>query len=204
MSILNITPFLQLNFYFLYLIPNTNLKLFIMRKLLLTIALVSFCFSANAQFGASVGYGSGKAKVSGGGESVTSDASGAFAIGLFYDSEISDNLDLLPSIAFGIGEKVEDESNNSLALGLGLQYYPSGKDGNFFIQPGLGLGFTLADVDTDFVKKSAFSGSIGLGIDLSDNFTLIASYATQLSNSSNIDDITIKANSFGGSLLYKF
>ena len=58
-----ITSFLQLNFYFLYLIPNTNLNLFIMRKLLLSIALVSFCFSANAQFGASVGYGSGKATV---------------------------------------------------------------------------------------------------------------------------------------------
>ena len=34
-----------------------------MKKLLLSIALVSFCFSANAQFGASVGYGSGKATV---------------------------------------------------------------------------------------------------------------------------------------------
>ena len=35
-----------------------------MKKLLVTIALVSFCFSANAQFGASFGYGSGKAKIS--------------------------------------------------------------------------------------------------------------------------------------------
>jgi len=59
-------------------------------------------------------------------------------------------------------------------------------------------------LDTDIVKKSSFSGGIGLGIDLSDNFTLIASYATQLSNSSNIDGVKIKGNALGGSLLYKF
>lgn len=175
-----------------------------MKNLLLLLALVSFCFSANAQFGVSVGYGSAKAKISGGGESITTDASGAFAIGLFYDSELSDNLDLLPSISFNIGEQDEGESNNSLGLGLGVQYYPSGKDAKFFVQPGIGLEFTFADVDTDLVKKSAFSGGIGLGIDFSDNFTLIASYATQLSNLSKIDGITAKGNSFGGSLLYKF
>ena len=175
-----------------------------MKKLLLSIALVSFCFSANAQFGASVGYGSGKATVDSEFGEITGDASGAFSIGLFYDAELSDNFDLLPSIAFGIGEKVDENSNNSLALGLGLQYYPTGKDGNFFIQPGIGLGFTLADVDTDYVKKSGFTGSIGLGIDLSDNFTLIAAYGTTLSNQAQLEGYTLKSNSFGGSLLYKF
>ena len=198
-----ITSFLQLNFYFLYLIPNTNLNLFIMRKLLLSIALVSFCFSANAQFGASVGYGSGKATVDSEFGEITGDASGAFSIGLFYDAELSDNFDLLPSIAFGIGEKVEDESNNSLAIGLGLQYYPTGKDGNFFIQPGVGLGFSLAD-EVEGLSSSIFSGSIGLGIDLSDNFTLIASYGTSLSDPSDLEGISISSNSFGAALLYKF
>ena len=174
-----------------------------MKKLLLTIALVSFCFSANAQFGASVGYGSGKATVDTELGEITGDASGAFSIGLFYDAELSDNFDLLPSIALGIGEKVEDESNNSLAIGLGLQYYPTGKDGNFFIQPGVGLGFNIAD-EVDGQKGSIFSGSIGLGIDLSDNFTLIASYATSLSDPSNVEGISISSNSFGAALLYKF
>jgi hypothetical protein len=174
-----------------------------MKKLLLSIALVSFCFSANAQFGASVGYGSGKATVDSEFGEITGDASGAFSIGLFYDAELSDNFDLLPSIAFGIGEKVEDESNNSLAIGLGLQYYPTGKDGNFFIQPGVGLGFSLAD-EVEGLSSSIFSGSIGLGIDLSDNFTLIASYATSLSDPSDIEGISISSNSFGAALLYKF
>jgi len=175
-----------------------------MKKLLVTIALVSFCFSANAQFGASFGYGSGKAKISFGGESMTGDSLGAFSIGVFYDSEISGKLDLLTSVGFGIGEKVDDESNNSIGIGVGLQYYPTGKDGNFFIQPGLGLGFSLANVDTDFIKKTVFSGSIGLGVDLSESFTVIGSYETQLSNSSTIDGIEIKANSIGATLQYKF
>ena len=174
-----------------------------MKKLLLSIALVSFCFSANAQFGASVGYGSGKATVDSEFGEITGDASGAFSIGLFYDAELSDNFDLLPSIAFGIGEKVEDESNNSLAIGLGLQYYPTGKDGNFFIQPGVGLGFSLAD-EVEGLSSSIFSGSIGLGIDLSDNFTLIASYATSLSDPSDVEGISVSSNSFGAALLYKF
>ena len=175
-----------------------------MRKLLLSIILFSFCFTINAQFGVSVGYGSGKAKISAGGESITSDSSGSFSIGLFYDSEISDNLDLLASLGFGIGEKVDEESNNSIGLGLGLQYYPAGKDNNFFIQPGIGLGYSLVDIDTDLMKKTSFTGSIGLGIDLSENFTLIGSYGTQLSDSSNMNGIKIKGNAFGASLLYKF
>ena len=174
-----------------------------MKKLLLSIALVSFCFTANAQFGASLGYGSGKATVDSEFGEVTGDATGTFAIGLFYDAELSDNFDLLPSIAFGIGEKVEDESNNSLAIGLGLQYYPTGKDGKFFIQPGLGLGFSLAE-DVEGINSSILSGSIGLGIDLSDNFALVASYGTSLSDPSDIEGISIRANSFGASLLYKF
>ena len=52
-----------------------------MKKLLLSIALVSFCFSANAQdskFGATAGYQSATLKASGGGEDFSSDASGFF------------------------------------------------------------------------------------------------------------------------------
>ena len=39
-----------------------------------------------------------------------------------------------------------------------------------------------------------FSGSIGLGVYLSESFTVIGSCETQLSNSSTIDGIEIKAN----------
>ena len=92
-----------------------------MKKLLLTIILVSFCFSANAQFGTSFWYGSGKTKIFLGGESITVDSLEAFSIGVFYDFEISKKLDFLTSVGFGIRDKVEDESNNSTGIGVDLQ-----------------------------------------------------------------------------------
>ena len=156
------------------------------------------------QFGAQVGFSSAKAKVSGGGVSINSDNTTAVSFGLIYDAEISDNLDLLPYLSFAIGEKVGDEANNSIGLGLDLQYYVSGKDAGFFISPGLGLGISLADVDTDVVKKSAFSGQIGVGYDFTESVTLGVGYVTQLSNSSNIDGIKIRANGFGAQLQIKF
>lgn len=156
------------------------------------------------QFGASVGFSSSKAKVSDGVVSVNSDNTTALGFGLIYDAEISDNLDLLPSVTFAIGEKIGDEANNAIGLGLELQYYVSGKDAGFFISPGLGLAILLADVDTDFVKKSAFSGGIGVGYDFSDSVTLGVGYSTQLSNSSNIDGIKIRGNGFGAELQVKF
>ena len=172
-----------------------------MKKIILLLMVPALSFG---QFGASVGFSSGKAKASGVGISVDSDNTTAISIGLLYDAEISENLDLLPSIAFGIGEKVEGESNNAIGLGLALQYYVSGKDAGFFVGPGLGLSFSLADVDTDVVKKYAFSGGIGIGYDFTESITLVASYATQLSNSSNIDGVKLKTNAVGVELQFKF
>ncbi len=173
-----------------------------MKKLLYI--LLIFPTLSFGQFGAHVGFSSGKAKISGGGISINTDNSTAISFGLLYDAEISDNLDLLPSVSFAIGEKVADEANNSIGLGLDLQYYVSGKDAGFFIGPGLGFGISLADVDTDVIKKSAFSGQIGVGYDFTDSVTLAVGYSTQLSNSSNIDGVKIRANAFGVELQVKF
>ena len=52
-----------------------------MKKLVLTIALVSFCFSTNAQdskFGITAGFQSTSIKVSGGSFDISQDASGFF------------------------------------------------------------------------------------------------------------------------------
>ncbi|MDG1502992.1 MAG: outer membrane beta-barrel protein, partial [Flavicella sp.] len=173
-----------------------------MKKLflfLLMIPALSF-----AQLGVKAGFSSGKAKVSGGGVSVDTESSTAISIGLLYDAEISENLDLLPSIAFAIGEKVGDEANNAIGLGLQLQYYVSGKDNGFFIGPGLGLGFTLADIDTDLIRKTTLSGGLGVGYDITDNITLGAAYSAQLNNASKIDGVKIRGNAFSAELQYKF
>ena len=171
-------------------------KLFL---LLMIVPAISF-----AQFGVKAGFGSSKAKVSGSGISVDSESVTAFSIGLLYDAEISEKLDLLPSISFGIGEKVGDEANNSIGLGLQLQYYVSGKDNGFFISPGLGLGISLADIDTDVVSKTALSGGLGIGVDINDNITLGVGYAAQLNNASKMDGVEIRANAFSAELQYKF
>lgn len=173
-----------------------------MRNLIFIITIVPAL--SFGQLGARLGFSSGKAKISGGGVSINSDSSTAIGFGLLYDAEISDNLDLLPFVSFAIGEKVEDEANNAIGLGLDLQYYVSGKDAGFFISPGLGFGISLADVDTDIVKKSAFSGQIGVGYDFTDSVTLVVGYSTQLSNSSNVDGVKIRANAFGAELQVKF
>ena len=157
-----------------------------------------------AQFGVKAGFGSSKAKISGGGVSLNSESVTSIGIGLLYDTEISEKLDLLPYISFGIGEKVEDEANNSIGFGLQLQYYVSGKDKGFFISPGLGLGISLADVDTDVVSKTALSGGLGVGYDINENITLGVGYATQLNDASKLDEIEIRGNAFSAELQYKF
>lgn len=171
-------------------------KLFL---LLMIMPAISF-----AQFGVKAGFGSSKAKISGSGVSVDSESTTAISIGLLYDTEISEKLDLLPSINFGIGEKVGDEANNSIGLGLQLQYYVSGKDNGFFISPGVGLGISLMDVDTDVMSKTALSGSLGIGLDINDNITLGVGYATQLNNASKLDGVEIRGNAFSAELQYKF
>ena len=50
----------------------------------------------------------------------------------------------------------------------------------------------------------SFSIPTQINLDLSDNFTLIASYATSLSDPSDVEGISISSNSFGAALLYKF
>ena len=172
-----------------------------MKKLLLLIVLFSTIQLGFAQFGISAGYSSGKAKVSGEGITVSSDeASGSFGVGVFLDLEIGDNLDFQPVISYAIGEKIEGESNNAIGFGGNLDYYIGGRENSIFLRGGIGIGVALADVDTDLVKKSATSANFGVGFDLGENIALIGSYGTQISNSSNIDGIDLKANAVAISL----
>ncbi|CAI8406307.1 MAG: Uncharacterised protein [Flavobacterium sp. SCGC AAA160-P02] len=173
-----------------------------MKKIILVIAIALISFTANAQFGAAVSYGSVKAKVSTSvaGADVSADAStGAFSVGLFYELELSDSMDLLPGVGYSSAD-----GGDAIGLGLDLQYYLGGRDSNFFVGPGVGFGFSLEDVDTDVVSKTSFSVGAGAGFDISDAFTIMAEYSTQLNNSSKVDGIKIKANYFGGTLMVKF
>lgn len=175
-----------------------------MKNLFLTIFLLVVTVSYS-QIGVSLGYGASKGKVTTNGLTVTSEeSSGSFGIGLFADLEVASSLDFQPYISYGIGEKVEDESNTAIGLGGNLDLYPTGRENGLFLRGGIGVGISLMDIDTDLVKKSSTSGVLGLGIDVSDGMAIVLGYGFSLSDSSNISDIEIKASSIGASLQFKF
>jgi long-subunit fatty acid transport protein len=174
-----------------------------MKKLLLfTFLLCSL--SGFSQFGLEVGFGSSKAKVSDGNVSVSSDSYSGVIAGLVYNFSMSEKVKLETGVSFSFF-KVDGESSNGWGIPLVAKIYPK-SDNGFHIRAGVGYGATLEDVDTTIVKKDAFSGGFGLGYDIDDNFTIVAEYSTQLSNSagSDLDDIEIKGSGFGVSLQYFF
>ena len=156
------------------------------------------------QLGLSVGYGSAKAKVSGSGVSINTESMSAISLGLVYDSNISENFDLQPYFSFGIGEKIEGESNNGIAIGTHLQFYPSKETLGLFFGPRLGYSFSLEDIDTTYSKKGGFGIGFQFGYDFSENITAIIQYSKLLTNMSKIDGIKVKSDSFGLTVQYKF
>jgi len=156
------------------------------------------------QIGASVGYGSAKATASGNGFSESSESVSVFSFGVFSDVEISEKFDVQPYVSFGIGEKIDNKSNNALGFGANLQFYPSRETMGFFMGPSLAYALSLADVDTDSVKKGIFEGGLQAGFDFSEHFTALLQFQTTIQNASKIDGIKLHARGFGVTLQYKF
>jgi len=174
-----------------------------MKKIIYTfILLVSFV--GFSQFGIEAGYTSSKAKLSGGNASVTTDAVSGFGVGLLYGIEVSDMFKLETGVKFGFAT-VDGESSNSWGIPLTGKVYLG--DGGFHLRPGVSYSSTMEDIDTSLVKKGAFSGSIGLGYDISEKFVIMTHYATQLSNSAGPDlgdGIKLKGSGFAVGLQFFF
>ena len=115
------------------------------------------------QAGIQLDYSVGKAKTSVPGLFSVETSAEAFGMGLVYDYKISPGFDLQPGIGFGIGEKTEGRSNNSIGLSANLQYYLLGREKGFLLSTGLGYSASLADIDTDIVRRGALSIGFGLG-----------------------------------------
>lgn len=184
-----------------------------MKKLIITALIVSLSTICFGQIGAALGYGNGKAKIEGGGISVKGESAGTFSIGLLYDVEIADKLDLQPNIVFGIGEKLvdattfEEKPNNAIGLGTTLQFYVAGRDVGFSINGGLNWAKSLynyEDGDDDGIKTAGFGMGLGLGYDITEALNINASYGRSLTNYSEIDGITLSSQSFGVSIQYLF
>lgn len=160
----------------------------------------SFTF---AQFGVEVGFGSGNAKTTFGGKTTKTSAD-AISIGLVYDLELSETLDLQPSIGFGIGEKINNKSNNALNIGAGLHYYFNNRDAGFYAGPILSYSYSLADIDTRLLSKGVIGSGLVIGYDISRQFSVLAGYGFNLTDPFKIDGYKVSSNSIGISLQYFF
>ena len=176
----------------------------IMKKLIY-LSFILFSLNGFSQFGIGIGYGSSKAKVSEGSASISGDAVSGLSLGLIAGIPISDAIKLETGLSFGFA-KVDGESSKSWGIPLIAKFYTNGSDG-FHIRGGVGYSATMEDVDTDVLKKGAFSAGLGLGYDISENFALTATYSSQISNSAGSywnDDVKIKGSGFGVGLQYFF
>jgi hypothetical protein len=160
----------------------------------------SFAF---AQLGVEVGYQSinGKVKYAG---NTSKESTSAVTIGLAYDLELSETLDLQPSIGFAIGEKIDNESNNAIGFGAGLHYYFNNRDAGFYAGPVLSYSHTLEDIDTTQLSKGVVGSGLVVGYDISPQFSVLAGYGFSLTNPSKIDGVKVSSNSIGFTLQYFF
>ena len=160
----------------------------------------SFAF---AQLGVEVGYHSVNGKVKSLGNTSKTSTS-AVSLGLVYDLELSETLDLQPSIGFAIGEKVGNQSNNALGLGAGLHYYFNNRDAGFYAGPILSYSYSLEDIDKTILSKGSLGSGLVVGYDISPQFSVLAGYGFSLTNPSKIDGVKVSANSIGFTLQYFF
>ena len=176
-----------------------------MKKLLLIIALVSFCFNVNAQdskFGATAGYQSTTGKVSGGGEDFTSDSSGFF-LGVFAEFSVTETFSIQPELQYS-SVSDEGESICEIIIPLMLKFHVTE---NFNLMAGPQFDY-LTEEDVEGIKKLGMGLGLGLGIDISDNVSLGARYSFGFDRlddmGEDVGDATIKLNILQIGLNYSF
>ena len=175
-----------------------------MKKLLLSIALVSFCFAVNAQdskFGATAGYQSATIKLSGSGEDFSSDASGFF-LGFFAQFSVTETFSIQPELQYS-SITDEGESTGLIIIPLMMKFHVTE---NFNLMAG--PQFDYITEDTEGINKLGLGLGLGLGIDISDNISLGARYSFGFDRlddmGEDVGDATIKVNILQIGLNYNF
>lgn len=176
-----------------------------MKKLLLSIALVSFCFSANAQdskFGATAGYQSVTGKVSGGGEDISSDSSGFF-LGVFAEFSVTETFSIQPELQYS-SITDEGESTDLIIIPLMMKFHVTE---NFNLMAGPQFDYIIEE-DLEGINKLGLGLGLGLGIDVSDNISLGARYSFGFDRlddmGEDVGDATFKLNILQIGLNYSF
>ena len=177
-----------------------------MRKLLLTIALVSFCFSANAQdskFGATAGYQSLNVKLSGGGEELSSDASGFF-LGFFAQFSVTETFSIQPELQYS-SITDEGESSGLIIIPLMMKFHVTE---NFNLLAGPQFDYITEQELDDAVNKLGLGLGLGLGVDISDHIAVGTRYSFGFDRLNDMEEdianASIKLNILQVGLSYRF
>ena len=176
-----------------------------MKKLLLFTALISFCFTVNAQeskFGITAGYQSSSFEISGGGVDLSTDASGFF-LGFFSQFSVSENLSIQPELHYS-SVSDDGESVGDLIIPVMLKFHVSEK---FNLMAGPQFDYLTED-DTEGIKKFGMGLGLGLGYDISENISIGARYSLGFDRLDDegvdLDGASIKINVLQLGLSYSF
>ena len=176
-----------------------------MKKLLLFTALISFCFTVNAQeskFGVTAGYQSSSFKVSGAGLDISTDASGYF-VGFFAQFSVSETFSIQPELHYS-SVSDDGESIGDIIIPVMLKFHLTDKF-NFMAGPQFDY---ITEDDAEGIKKFAMGLGFGLGYDISDNISLGARYSIGFDRlddeGEDVGDASFKINIFQIGLSYSF
>ena len=176
-----------------------------MKKLLLFTALISFCFTVNAQeskFGITAGYQSSSFEISGDGVDISTDASGYF-LGFFAQFSVSESLSIQPELQYS-SVSDDGESIGDIIIPVMLKFHLSDKF-NFMAGPQFDY---ITEDDTEGVKEFGMGLGLGLGYDISDNISLGARYSFGFDilddEGEDVGDASFKINIFQIGLNYSF
>ena len=176
-----------------------------MKKLVLTIALVSFCFSTNAQdskFGITAGFQSTSIKVSGGSFDISQDASGFF-LGFYVKFIVSETFSIQPELQYS-SVSSDGETLGLLVIPLMMKFHVTE---NFNLMAGPQFDY-ITEQDTEGINKLGMGLGLGLGVDISDNVSLGARYSFGFDRlddmGEDVGDTTIKSNILQIGLSYSF
>ena len=176
-----------------------------MKKLVLTIALVSFCFSTNAQdskFGITAGFQSTSIKVSGGSFDISQDASGFF-LGFYVQFLFSETFSIQPELQYS-SISSDGETLGLLVIPIMMKFHVTEK---LNIMAGPQFDYVTAK-DTEGIDKLGLGLGLGLGYDISDHIAVGTRYYFGFDRLNDMgEDIvyaSIKLNILQVGLSYRF
>jgi opacity protein-like surface antigen len=186
----------------IYLFLPDILKIKIMKKVLLFIAIVAVGFTANAQqFGVKAGLNFSNINVNSQGISASADGRTSFYVGGLVDFTISDKLHIQPEVLYSAeGSKNSDIS--FVNIPVMVKYYFTEE---FNLQAGPQIGFVAdAEGGTEGLETANFGFGFGAAYELEGGLFIDARYTLGISDIAKADAYEVDTKSFQVGLGYRF